>query len=156
MKKVATLLSSKARGRKEFLKHLSPVMLVFIGVLSDNYPCARLSVIFTFLPHYGMATLGTTSIRVNKLSRLNSVRTPAPCVCRGRVCISLRLITLIITTVISHRYSLQRNACAWTEVTDKHPSNTDNDKINFITGKKCMYVNMNLCLYLFLPTYLCT
>ena len=45
-------LQSKAHDTKIFENHLNTVMLVFIGVLSDEYLCAKVSVIFSVFLHF--------------------------------------------------------------------------------------------------------
>ena len=50
-----TFVLAKAQGRNDFQNHLDPVMLAFIGepqyVLSNGYPCSRVSVIFHVFLH---------------------------------------------------------------------------------------------------------
>ena len=63
------ILSSIAQESKDFLKHLNPVMLVFIGLLSLSTlrwaPKYRVSVIFLlFFHHFVLAKLATSSIKV--------------------------------------------------------------------------------------------
>ena len=45
--------------------YLNRVMLVLIRWLSHEYPCSRVSVIFSFFIHFVLTTLETSSIRVN-------------------------------------------------------------------------------------------
>ena len=75
------LFSSKAQLRKIFQNHLNPVMLVLIGKFSDEYPYARVSVIFqVFLYNFVLAKLATSSIRVKGCLRVfNNVNFNASC-----------------------------------------------------------------------------
>ena len=66
------LLLSKAQGCKDFWKHLNLSCWHSLDsspwVLSDGYPCARVSVIYQFfLHHFVFAKLATISKRVKKL-----------------------------------------------------------------------------------------
>ena len=45
--------------------YLNPVMLILIRWLSHEYPCSRVSVIFSFLIDFVLTTFETSSIRVN-------------------------------------------------------------------------------------------
>ena len=65
------LLSPKAQGCKDFSKTILTLSCWYSldssrWVLSNDYPCARVSVIFqVFLHHFVLAKLATSSIRLN-------------------------------------------------------------------------------------------
>ena len=61
-------------------KHLNPVLLVFIGVHSDEYPCVRvLSQFLGFLHHFVLAKLCTRCIRLNDMKPHSGARGELAC-----------------------------------------------------------------------------
>ena len=79
------LLSSNTKGGKDFRKpDLNPVILVFIDssrrLLSDEYPYARVSVIFLGFLHYlVLANLVTSIIKVNLPYHFESIKLSKAC-----------------------------------------------------------------------------
>ena len=74
-----SLLSSNAQERKYFWKPYKPCHVGWYsldspqGVLSYEYPCARVSLVFQFFLHYfELAKCATSSIRVNPFERSSS------------------------------------------------------------------------------------
>ena len=75
------LLSSKTKASKDFRKPSKPcyvgihlIALAKCWVLLDEYPCARVSVIFQgFLHHFVLAKLATSSIRVKAAATLGGI-----------------------------------------------------------------------------------